>query len=233
MGMVCETDGGVAIAAKPKERQFQVVPMPGVFSRGRWKCWDYKDSADTPAFNREERDILEFDARADRAENLVPNAAAVQEEPIFLTPPREVGEHPATSTIMVTSMALHESSPRISQAPSAVSSLTLEAASITIASLPPNISVGGSSDFHRPGTIPPMQSPSLPATVVNTTISSLTSTSYGTTMTMLDATSNWSDMWHVVLESGAHFSAATLVPPSAAALSASSRCGGSQMRGSK
>ncbi|EJD74917.1 TSC22 domain family protein 1 [Loa loa] len=30
-------------AAKPKERQFQVVPVPGTFTRGRWKCWDYKD----------------------------------------------------------------------------------------------------------------------------------------------------------------------------------------------
>ncbi|VDN18011.1 unnamed protein product [Gongylonema pulchrum] len=43
-------------ATKPKERQFQVifldfcplrqfqvVPVPGTFTRGRWKCWDYKD----------------------------------------------------------------------------------------------------------------------------------------------------------------------------------------------
>ncbi|VDN04110.1 unnamed protein product [Thelazia callipaeda] len=34
---------------KPKERQFQLVPVPGTFTRGRWKCWDYKDkSSETP-----------------------------------------------------------------------------------------------------------------------------------------------------------------------------------------
>uniref|UniRef100_A0A1I8AZC2 TSC22 domain family protein 1 n=1 Tax=Meloidogyne hapla TaxID=6305 RepID=A0A1I8AZC2_MELHA len=33
--------------AKPKERQFQVVPVPAVFTRGRWECIDYKDGAST------------------------------------------------------------------------------------------------------------------------------------------------------------------------------------------
>lgn len=32
-------------ASKPKERQFQVVPVPGLFKRGRWECWDYKQKS--------------------------------------------------------------------------------------------------------------------------------------------------------------------------------------------
>ncbi|KAF7633052.1 hypothetical protein Mgra_00007547 [Meloidogyne graminicola] len=32
--------------AKPKERQFQVVPVPAVFTRGRWECVDYKECID-------------------------------------------------------------------------------------------------------------------------------------------------------------------------------------------
>uniref|UniRef100_A0A915P8M0 Uncharacterized protein n=1 Tax=Meloidogyne floridensis TaxID=298350 RepID=A0A915P8M0_9BILA len=35
--------------AKPKERQFQVVPVPAVFTRGRWECIDYKDGASAGA----------------------------------------------------------------------------------------------------------------------------------------------------------------------------------------
>ncbi|KAI6191367.1 hypothetical protein M3Y97_00220700 [Aphelenchoides bicaudatus] len=27
-----------------KPRCFQVVPLPGVFNRGRWECWDFKES---------------------------------------------------------------------------------------------------------------------------------------------------------------------------------------------
>uniref|UniRef100_A0A183BW17 Uncharacterized protein n=1 Tax=Globodera pallida TaxID=36090 RepID=A0A183BW17_GLOPA len=34
--------------AKPKERQFQVVPVPAVFTRGRWECIDYKDTGGMP-----------------------------------------------------------------------------------------------------------------------------------------------------------------------------------------
>lgn len=33
---------------------FQVVPVPGVFSRGRWKCCDFRDT------QHAEPDILEF-----------------------------------------------------------------------------------------------------------------------------------------------------------------------------
>ncbi|KAL3075177.1 hypothetical protein niasHS_013400 [Heterodera schachtii] len=34
--------------AKPKGRQFQVVPVPAVFTRGRWECIDYKDRGANP-----------------------------------------------------------------------------------------------------------------------------------------------------------------------------------------
>ncbi|KAL3093632.1 hypothetical protein niasHT_026670 [Heterodera trifolii] len=34
--------------AKPKERQFHVVPVPAVFTRGRWECIDYKDTGANP-----------------------------------------------------------------------------------------------------------------------------------------------------------------------------------------
>uniref|UniRef100_A0A915DAL9 TSC22 domain family protein 1 n=1 Tax=Ditylenchus dipsaci TaxID=166011 RepID=A0A915DAL9_9BILA len=30
---------------KPKERQFQVVPVPAIFTRGRWECRDFKEAA--------------------------------------------------------------------------------------------------------------------------------------------------------------------------------------------
>ncbi|KAE9550821.1 hypothetical protein FO519_005973 [Halicephalobus sp. NKZ332] len=46
-------------AAKPKERQFQVVPVPGVFTRGRWKCCDSRDSQQT------DPNILEFPKHGD------------------------------------------------------------------------------------------------------------------------------------------------------------------------
>jgi len=46
-----------ATVQKPKERQFQVVPVPCVFTRGRWKCWDYKIGTD---ISRVTPDILEF-----------------------------------------------------------------------------------------------------------------------------------------------------------------------------
>ncbi|GMT02866.1 hypothetical protein PENTCL1PPCAC_25040 [Pristionchus entomophagus] len=45
MGMTEESavHAELASATIPKERKFQVVRVPGVFSRGRWKCWDYRD----------------------------------------------------------------------------------------------------------------------------------------------------------------------------------------------
>ncbi|GMR33143.1 hypothetical protein PMAYCL1PPCAC_03338 [Pristionchus mayeri] len=45
MGMTEESvvHAELASATIPKERKFQVVRVPGVFTRGRWKCWDYRD----------------------------------------------------------------------------------------------------------------------------------------------------------------------------------------------
>ncbi|GMT34862.1 hypothetical protein PFISCL1PPCAC_26159 [Pristionchus fissidentatus] len=45
MGMTEESTvhAELASATIPKERKFQVVRVPGVFTRGRWKCWDYRE----------------------------------------------------------------------------------------------------------------------------------------------------------------------------------------------
>ncbi|KAI1716438.1 TSC-22/dip/bun family domain-containing protein [Ditylenchus destructor] len=48
---------GLAMAThvvKPKERQFQVVPVPAIFTRGRWECRDFKEPTSV------ENQILEF-----------------------------------------------------------------------------------------------------------------------------------------------------------------------------
>uniref|UniRef100_A0A7E4VHX5 TSC22 domain family protein 1 n=1 Tax=Panagrellus redivivus TaxID=6233 RepID=A0A7E4VHX5_PANRE len=37
-------DSNCSATSKPKERQFQVVPVPGVFTRGRWKCCDFREA---------------------------------------------------------------------------------------------------------------------------------------------------------------------------------------------
>ncbi|GMS92040.1 hypothetical protein PENTCL1PPCAC_14216, partial [Pristionchus entomophagus] len=46
MGMreECAVHAELASATIPKERKFQVVRVPGVFTRGRWKCGDYRDN---------------------------------------------------------------------------------------------------------------------------------------------------------------------------------------------
>lgn len=40
--------------SKAKERQFQVVPVPAVFTRGRWECCDFREA------NGPDNQILEF-----------------------------------------------------------------------------------------------------------------------------------------------------------------------------
>jgi len=44
----------MATSVKPKERQFQVVPVPAIFTRGRWECRDFKEATSV------ESQILEF-----------------------------------------------------------------------------------------------------------------------------------------------------------------------------
>lgn len=60
MGVMTPTvDEAHCSVVKPKERQFQVVPVPGVFTRGRWKCCDTRDS------QQANPDILEFPKHGD------------------------------------------------------------------------------------------------------------------------------------------------------------------------
>ncbi|KHN74883.1 hypothetical protein Tcan_03853 [Toxocara canis] len=69
MGVTGAENGDTAmdmITAKPRERQFQVVPVPGKFTRGRWQCWDYRD--EKPDVSDE---ILDF---TDKAEKSAPPA---------------------------------------------------------------------------------------------------------------------------------------------------------------
>uniref|UniRef100_F1L223 TSC22 domain family protein 1 n=1 Tax=Ascaris suum TaxID=6253 RepID=F1L223_ASCSU len=60
--------------AKPRERQFQVVPVPGKFTRGRWQCWDYRD--EKPDVSGE---ILDFTEKADK--NVPPSTLPVAVDP--------------------------------------------------------------------------------------------------------------------------------------------------------
>uniref|UniRef100_A0A915A799 TSC22 domain family protein 1 n=1 Tax=Parascaris univalens TaxID=6257 RepID=A0A915A799_PARUN len=60
--------------AKPRERQFQLVPVPGKFTRGRWQCWDYRD--DKPDVSGE---ILDFTEKADK--NALPSTLPVAVDP--------------------------------------------------------------------------------------------------------------------------------------------------------
>ena len=48
------TTMATAAVLKPKERQFQVVPVPAIFTRGRWECRDFKEVTSV------ENQILEF-----------------------------------------------------------------------------------------------------------------------------------------------------------------------------
>ncbi|KAK5976178.1 hypothetical protein GCK32_005975 [Trichostrongylus colubriformis] len=42
-GIVAKSAGMATTVRVPRERQFHVVPVPGVFTRGRWKCRDYRE----------------------------------------------------------------------------------------------------------------------------------------------------------------------------------------------
>ncbi|CAI4224957.1 unnamed protein product [Auanema sp. JU1783] len=77
--------------SKPRERQFQVVPMPGVFTRGRWKCWDYLEPRDEVQV--EKKEILEFEKdKGDSTPVTDSNANTVSVTPI------EVASDSVTST---------------------------------------------------------------------------------------------------------------------------------------
>ncbi|KAI1724330.1 TSC-22/dip/bun family domain-containing protein [Ditylenchus destructor] len=60
---------GLAMAThivKPKERQFQVVPVPAIFTRGRWECRDFKEPTSV------ESQILEFVEKNPSSTNAAP-----------------------------------------------------------------------------------------------------------------------------------------------------------------
>uniref|UniRef100_A0A914Z2G3 Uncharacterized protein n=1 Tax=Panagrolaimus superbus TaxID=310955 RepID=A0A914Z2G3_9BILA len=59
-----------SLASKPKERQFQVVPVPAVFSRGRWKCCDFREA------QLAESGILEFVKPSKHPTDLAQNTAS-------------------------------------------------------------------------------------------------------------------------------------------------------------
>ncbi|MFH4973685.1 hypothetical protein AB6A40_000394 [Gnathostoma spinigerum] len=143
MGVVnseCKDHVSAMTTAKPRERQFQVVPVPGRFTRGRWTCWDYKD-ADTVPSNTQDPNIIEYsenkekekdDSVSPKASNAVPADTpltakftvgdipeiavepSVSTAPISMnvTAPMDVPGAPReSSTILVTSVAVAPSTP--------------------------------------------------------------------------------------------------------------------------
>ncbi|VDK69740.1 unnamed protein product [Litomosoides sigmodontis] len=116
-------------AAKPKERQFQVVPVPGTFTRGRWKCWDYKDkTSETGA-------VIDFTDKSEK-HSLSIN---IGENPVAC---RTFISHGQTDTINHTTSEPHlipttdTSSAAISQ-PIDVSNVGKESSTIVVTSIAP------------------------------------------------------------------------------------------------
>ncbi|XGW34947.1 hypothetical protein V3C99_018751, partial [Haemonchus contortus] len=76
-GIVAKSAGMATTVRVPRERQFHVVPVPGVFTRGRWKCRDYRED-DHP----DSRDqILDFTDIRERGEGGGEPANAVEKPP--------------------------------------------------------------------------------------------------------------------------------------------------------
>ncbi|VDM53924.1 unnamed protein product [Angiostrongylus costaricensis] len=55
-GMLNKSSAMATTVRVPRERQFHVVPVPGVFTRGRWKCRDYREDDHTDCRDQ----ILDF-----------------------------------------------------------------------------------------------------------------------------------------------------------------------------
>ncbi|CAJ0600095.1 unnamed protein product [Cylicocyclus nassatus] len=85
----------------PRERQFHVVPVPGVFTRGRWKCRDYRDD------DHSERDhILDFtEAREREVTTGTENAAEKAPSNERTAESKSAHDVKESSTIVVTSIA--------------------------------------------------------------------------------------------------------------------------------
>uniref|UniRef100_A0AC35GLN6 Uncharacterized protein n=1 Tax=Panagrolaimus sp. PS1159 TaxID=55785 RepID=A0AC35GLN6_9BILA len=71
MGVLTPPGDDPSLASKPKERQFQVVPVPAVFSRGRWKCCDFREA------QLAESGILEFVKPSKHLADLPQNASTI------------------------------------------------------------------------------------------------------------------------------------------------------------
>ncbi|EPB71899.1 TSC-22/dip/bun family protein [Ancylostoma ceylanicum] len=90
----------------PRERQFHVVPVPGVFTRGRWKCRDYRED------DHSDRDhILDFTDKRETTGDTgnVAEKAPSNERAVESKSSHDVKE---SSTIVVTSIAPAPSTPQ-------------------------------------------------------------------------------------------------------------------------
>lgn len=97
----------------PRERQFHVVPVPGVFTRGRWKCRDYRED------DHSDRDhILDFTDIRERETTgdagSVAEKAPSNERAVESKSSHDVKE---SSTIVVTSIAPAPSTPQRANTP--------------------------------------------------------------------------------------------------------------------
>ncbi|KAK6740484.1 hypothetical protein RB195_008755 [Necator americanus] len=92
----------------PRERQFQVVPVPGVFTRGRWKCRDYRED------DHSDRDhILDFtDIRERETTGDTVNAAEKAPSNERTAESKSSHDVKESSTIVVTSIAPAQTTPQ-------------------------------------------------------------------------------------------------------------------------
>ncbi|WKY16369.1 hypothetical protein Q1695_001211 [Nippostrongylus brasiliensis] len=104
----------------PRERQFHVVPVPGVFTRGRWKCRDYRedDHPDSRDQILDFTDIREREVGGDPC-NAVEKSSShekiVEAKTAWETTVSTSDQNPSpkeSSTIVVTSIAPAPSTPQ-------------------------------------------------------------------------------------------------------------------------
>lgn len=101
-GMLNKSAGMATAVRVPRERQFHVVPLPGVFTRGRWKCRDYRKNDHMDSRNQ----ILDFTDHREREGDGVGAAEKISAAPYELLvnePTLSVVRE--ANTIVVTSIA--------------------------------------------------------------------------------------------------------------------------------
>ncbi|KAF8385940.1 hypothetical protein PRIPAC_75082, partial [Pristionchus pacificus] len=101
MGMTEESaiHAELASATVPKERKFQVVRVPGVFTRGRWKCWDYRDDV------KPIEGLTFTDDKENDSAGTVPVAPSTSVSTTVSEPANNSSLREESSTIVVTSIA--------------------------------------------------------------------------------------------------------------------------------